>query len=100
MGHMPTHRCMQCPWNTLDRITYSCELSCECWEMNIGPLEEEPMIYLNQGAMPLPPSPYLLAGPFHTVFSTQSHRISTVITVYITEEKIISKSALSEAKSP
>lgn len=44
MGHMPTYRCMQCPWNTLDRITYSCELSCECWEMNMGPLEEEPMI--------------------------------------------------------
>lgn len=54
MGHMPTHRCMQCPWNTLDRITYICELSCECWKMNIGPLEEEPMIYLNQGAIPLP----------------------------------------------
>jgi len=55
---------------------------------------------LNQGAIRLPPSPYLLAGVFYTVFSTQSHRVSTVITVYITEEKIISKSALSEAKSP
>lgn len=66
MGHMPTHRCMQCLWNTLDRITYSCELSCECWEMNMGPLEEEPMISTREPS--LCPSPYFLAGVFYTVF--------------------------------
>lgn len=100
MGHMPTHRCMQCLWNTLDQITYSCELSCECWEMNMGPLEEEPMISTREPSLCPLLLTFLLYTVFYTVFSTQSHRISTVITVYITEEKIISKSALSEAKSP
>ena len=28
----------------LDPITENCEPSCACWELNLGPLEEQPVL--------------------------------------------------------
>jgi hypothetical protein len=33
-----------CQKRALDPITYGCEPPCSCWELNSGPLEEQPVL--------------------------------------------------------
>ena len=43
------HWCFVCPYDcvkvtdALERELQTCELLCGCWELNLGPLEEQPM---------------------------------------------------------
>jgi hypothetical protein len=43
-------------------IIDSCEQPCRCWELNPGPLEEQPVNALNYRTISLAPNPGFLSG--------------------------------------
>ena len=42
-------------------VTDSCELPCGCWEVNPGPLEEQPVLLTTEPSLP-PPGLFILNG--------------------------------------
>jgi hypothetical protein len=47
-AYMSAHQCQWKPYESFRSpgtgVTGGCELPCECWEMNPGPLEEQPVL--------------------------------------------------------
>jgi hypothetical protein len=52
-------------------VTYSCELPCWCWELNIGPLEEQPVLLITEPSLQSPLSVFW----FFVFFSRQGFSV-------------------------
>lgn len=69
IGDLPAYTSVwecQISWNR----SYSCELPWECWELNLGPLEEEPVSALNhQATFSVPSSRIWMPPEGGTLFS-------------------------------
>lgn len=64
--------CMQCPWTSEDGVrspgtgfTGGCELSCGCWDPNLGPLQEQQVV-LALGSV-FQPQEWVLSSTAHVL---------------------------------
>lgn len=69
-------------------MSYSCELTCPCWELNLGPPEEEPVLLTTK------PAVQPLAWASGTLYTETSSQYCTTLVGYGPSEKRENKSDL------
>jgi hypothetical protein len=62
--------------------SYSCQLSCGCWELNPGPLEKYPVLLPAEPALQ---AHFCVCFLFYFIFlRNQNSRIFTIVDIYVT----------------